>query len=205
MGWLFVNKDARMSAKDYFIKEFSSESENGKLTVLDISMRGSTSYMAIERINKRTGERIVFAVVCLTSQRSREYYNFGYKDIEEDMGPCYYDCPERILRKLTVARSEYALKWRESCRAARAKKPAKLFNVGDVLVFKQPLFFGNIGKFDTFKVTSLKPLRFWAVGLGACRFRKSTLAREYKVVPAGARAEKLFSNAKRQLAKRIAA
>lgn len=67
-------------------------------------------------------ERRVFGVVVLTSVDSKDYYNFGYKEMTESMGPGYYDCPKSILNLLTETDSEYALEWRRKCIAESDKK-----------------------------------------------------------------------------------
>ena len=67
-------------------------------------------------------ERQVFGVVFLTSTDSKDYYNFSYKDMDESMGPCYYDCPKGILDLLTPTDSEWANNWRAKCREQLEKK-----------------------------------------------------------------------------------
>lgn len=44
-----------------------------------------------------TGERSIVGIVCLVryNPRDREGYIFGYKDMEESMGPCESECPSR--------------------------------------------------------------------------------------------------------------
>lgn len=42
---------------------------------------------------------------------------FAYKVLTEDMGPHFYDCPARILNKLSDTDSRWAMQWRNKCRA----------------------------------------------------------------------------------------
>jgi hypothetical protein len=49
---------------------------------------------------------------------AKGYYNFGYKAIDESMGPCEISCPERILKLLTKTTQEYAINWRKNCQEA---------------------------------------------------------------------------------------
>lgn len=79
------------------------------------AMVGSTYYAAVRDL--RDGS--VFAIVALTSI---EWGEFGIKEMDEDMGPCAYDCPARILDKLSPTDSEFANAWRERCRANAVKK-----------------------------------------------------------------------------------
>lgn len=86
-------------------------------------MAGATWYGACER--SRPGqEPYVFAGVCLTSVDSREYYNFGYKDMDESMGPCERECPVSILNLLSARDDKWAIEWRAACRENAAKKSA---------------------------------------------------------------------------------
>lgn len=103
----------------------TEDSYNGKyhLTNLKSAMVGSTYYAAIERINKENPEdRIVFAVVCLTSTDMKNYYNFAYKDMDETCGPYQSNCPKGILDLLTPTESEWANAWRQRCYENLQKK-----------------------------------------------------------------------------------
>ena len=62
--------------------------------------------------------------MCLTSVDSREYYNFGYKDMDESMGPCERECPVSILKLLSARDDKWAIEWRAACRENAAKKSA---------------------------------------------------------------------------------
>lgn len=103
----------------------SEDSYNGAyhLKNLKSAMVGSTYYAAIERTNKDNPEdRIVFAVICLTSTDMTDYHNFAYKDMDETCGPYKCDCPKGILDLLTPTDSEFANAWRKKCYEAHAKK-----------------------------------------------------------------------------------
>jgi hypothetical protein len=100
---------------------WNNEETGDKCRVLKSAMVGATWYGACER--SRPGqEPYVFAGVCLTSVDSREYCNFGYKDMDESMGPCERDCPVSILNLLSHRDDEWALEWREDCRNNAAQK-----------------------------------------------------------------------------------
>lgn len=102
---------------------WNNEETGDKCRVLKSAMVGATWYGACERT--RPGqEPYVFAGVCLTSVDSREYYTFGYKDMDESMGPCERECPVSILKLLSPCDYEWALAWREDCRDNAAKKAA---------------------------------------------------------------------------------
>ena len=40
--------------------------------------------------------------------------DWGYKPIDESMGPCYWDCPVSLIKQADPATTEYAAKWRKA-------------------------------------------------------------------------------------------
>jgi len=126
MGWTYLNKDKHISAGKYIAKELLVwNNPDAKYTVLDggvVSFR--TYYGAVERIDLKTGERTVFAVVYLLNY-AKGYYNFGYKDMTESMGPNEDSCPSRILKLLTPPDNEYATNWRNRCNSKIYSKKNK--------------------------------------------------------------------------------
>lgn len=111
-----------------------------ELNVLKSRMVGSIYYAAIEI--KRNGIReCVFGQVALTSTKWSDGMNFGYKDMNETIGPYYYDCPESILNLLTETEDEYALEWRRKCREKIEKRKRHetkdTLPIGSVIEFKQ--------------------------------------------------------------------
>lgn len=141
MGWTWQcakfydrkgNIDRKAECDDLYT--WNNEETGDKCRVLKSAMVGRTWYGACERT--RPGKKpYVFAGVCLTSVDGREYCNFGYKDMDESMGPCERDCPVSILNLLSPRDDEWALEWRENCRdnaackAAERKDPNGLANL----------------------------------------------------------------------------
>ena len=118
----------------------------GHFEVVRSSMKGRVYYAAVKPLKKCIGknekgeyqytdiplsEQKIFGVVFLTSTDSKDYYNFSYKDMDETVGPCYYDCPKSILDILSPTDSEYAIKWREKCyeQIEKNKNPDALNNL----------------------------------------------------------------------------
>ena len=61
---------------------------------------------------------------------------WGYKDIEESMGPCYYDCPLSLLDMTTGNDHDASIEWRKGVRERHATRQArrlasKAVKVGD--------------------------------------------------------------------------
>jgi len=120
--------------EDFFKERFNWENENAIGEVIACGVKNfRTAYLAYRTTVKATGESKVTACVCLLSYSPKEVFNQGFKDIDEDSGPCEADCPEKILKLLTPTTSEYALAWRESCwnkvnkrkEASKAKRALK--------------------------------------------------------------------------------
>ena len=104
-----INRKAECDA--YFMEGLNK----GHFSVLKSVMKGSVYYAAIKnmvRYNRETktyepiDDGTVWGVVFLTSVEKGMFY---YKDMTEDMGPCYYDCPESILKLLSETDEKWAL------------------------------------------------------------------------------------------------
>jgi len=115
MGWSFTNKREGVSTKEFFKEEFIMDNEKNVGRVLDCKIRKGVAYVAYEIKNKITNEIKVTAIVCILSYRGDEQYNFGYKDMTEDMHPYYYNCSKSILKLLTKTDNEMAQCWRKEC------------------------------------------------------------------------------------------
>lgn len=133
----------------------------GTFKVLKSSMVGSTYYAAVQKTifsTETEPEKFdIFAVVCFTHTDMKDYYNFSYKDMSEDMEPFYYDCPRTILDLLTPADSENANRWRNKCReqlAIRTKQRAlRALPLGSVIEVIAPRDFKKYKKGDVMKLT----------------------------------------------------
>ena len=140
MGWTSYHathyKNGKIDRKAECDAYFMEGLNRGYYDVLKSSMVGSTYYAAVKplkRYGKDVGgneiivdipinEQQVFGVVFLTSTDSKDYYNFSYKDMDETVGPCYYDCPKGILNLLSPTDSEWANNWRAKCRETLEQK-----------------------------------------------------------------------------------
>jgi len=141
----YTHKDSSLSIKDFLKEEFGFATETRVVGLLDCAVvHFREAYLAFEDLDKATGKREVFAMVCLLDYKPNDYYNIGYKDMEESEGPYYYNCPERILKLLTPTSNEYALRWRKKCwvRIERRKSMSRLTQ-GDVIEFEKPLPFSD--------------------------------------------------------------
>lgn len=150
MGWTSYHathyKNGKVDRKAECDAYFMEGSSAGFCRVVKSAVVGTVYYAAVENL-KRYGkkqpdgtqpiedipeaERFVWAAVFLTSVDNKDYHNFSYKDMSEDMGPCECRCPESVLKLLSPTDSQWANEWRERCRenAKREKSPDALHNL----------------------------------------------------------------------------
>lgn len=154
MGWTFTRRHDGMTDAAFFAAEFPS------ITFLDSAKVGSTFYAKCTRTTA-SGERPVFAVVILTKNDSRaaDGYNFGYKEMDETMGPCECAAPLRLLDGLTEPDGEYARNWRERVRAYHRDRAAfqkAKPRPGQVIELKEPVRFNDGETAQRFTVTTIQ-------------------------------------------------
>lgn len=158
MGWTYLHKDASQTLRDFFSKEFGDGTVyNGKINrLVDIAtIHLKECYMAWESEDINTGDKQVSAVVCILDYQPKSDMNFGYKDITEDMGPNYYNCPERILKLLSPTDNQWAKDWRDKCymNIANMKSKAPL-RENMIIEFKNEFSWNkSIGDWKVFKTT----------------------------------------------------
>lgn len=136
--------DVKKELDEEVFKEEDSLDGSIHYKTLKSAMVGSTYYAAIERTVKITGERKVFAIVCLTSFKTKdgEYFNFSFKDMDETMEPFKYDCPISILKLLTPTDNPSANRWREKCRIQHERKKTLSLHFPLIMTAKYPFASG---------------------------------------------------------------
>lgn len=154
MGWTFTHKDSSLTTREFFERQFNHDkpAENIRGKIIAFAATWTTAYMAYEQIIGDT--RKVFAIVCLLRHipRAIDGYNFGYKDMDESMGPNESKCPKTILELLTPTEYEYAIEWRKRC-WDRIKKRESLPKVktGDWIKFTDPIKFTDGSIYQVFQ------------------------------------------------------
>ena len=124
MGWTWENANiSNQKMKDEAVRDMLECSGDGfSYKVIALSRRGSVYYAAVHyKYEERNIDRI-YAEVVLTQVNSKDYWNFGHKEMSESMGPCYYECPKKILDMLSPANTDTAQEWREQCRKFAEKR-----------------------------------------------------------------------------------
>lgn len=168
MGWLFTQKHKGVSVKDFFVEHFAP------LEIVECKVKNmKTAYLAV-RFTDGPKKGKVIGVVCLLEYKKNDWCNFGYKDMEEGMGPNEVECPKSVLEKLspldeiysdiTSDAYQWAKKWRDSCWANVHKKKLKL-SKGMMIKFPYDLEFGSDRiKLNTFFCTDPKRGQFVSNG-----------------------------------------
>lgn len=143
MGWTGMYPPSHRDKKQWLQEQFTSENENFRWGLTDISVRGSVAYAIYHQEDKKTGISLHETMVILLSCRKDEW---AYKEMGETVHPYYYDCPKKLLDKIDAMYppfNEQARAWRNKCREQVSKKQTatKLEN-GTVIKFDTPLNFG---------------------------------------------------------------
>ena len=189
MGWLVHDeKLSHETPVQYVTREFTHTSGRRQATVLDAAAVRGTIYAAIRNTDTETGKSYVFCAVILFKNNKRD--GFGYKAMDECMGPCEVDCPDRIMRKLSpiedIPDPSFAADWRArvaAAKAARKNAACRLgkLSPGDRIHLPTAAYFTKSGiSADTFVVTAIEkrtPI-FTPVAQPTfrCRLQRQTLA-----------------------------
>ena len=156
MGWLFKSSlGGHSGPREYLDAEFTCEQPGRSSRVLRSALVRMRTYYAAVEVLAEGREREVWACVCLVKYnlRDREGYIFGYKSMEEGMGPCETECPVAILELLTPTSNDYALKWRSACRERAATRLAKpKLRHGELVTFAAPIRFADGRTHQTLRV-----------------------------------------------------
>ena len=114
MGWTFpYHTHTRKSLIDDILCDYNTE----HFTCHAHACAGNVLWMVIE--NRTHHDKFI---ACYLLRRSGTW---GYKDMTESMGPCYYTCPLKYL-DMVPCPGGYATAWREKVRARHARVQQKL-------------------------------------------------------------------------------
>lgn len=165
MGWTYMKKPLGKSAKDVVQALFAWEDSKWKVEPMSAAIvKLRTAYLAVRRANKETGVSYVFAAVVLLDLRVSERHDLGFKDMDESVGPCEAECPEKILRLLTPLddpsypeANDWAREWRERCwDNIRRRKTMSGWKSGTRIRFPGGLAFKNGTRHEEFVIEDPK-------------------------------------------------
>lgn len=183
MGWDFLHKERGKTVRDTLKTDFTwVNPETGHYgKVLDVAIVNfREAYLAIEYGDKN-GPQEVYAVVCLLEYRPNDYFNFGYKAMDETEEPYYYNCPERILRLLTP--NAKAKSWRDMCwKRIRTRKQRPPLHKGMIIHFNAPIEFRNGTRRTTLRIENPRRLICSDVNGNLYKIRRDTLDQPFQVL-----------------------
>jgi hypothetical protein len=143
MGWTTTDKRRGQTMQSFFQEELGDGIE-----IIKSAYKGFVFYAACRHRSKPDE---VWALVVLTNRGDR-YHNFGFKTLDETMGPNEVKCPADILDLLSPTNNAYALNWRKRCRETlEQQERAKRVKPGTVIEFDRLLTFGQWGKHKRFR------------------------------------------------------
>lgn len=174
MGWTYFCgnlelKDGKIDRKATMTREIE---KYGRTKVLKCSVVNGVYYAACQTVGKPD----VWAIVCLT-RASERFLEFGYKDMDETMGPFESKCPKSIIDMLTPTTSEWANEWRRRClnRQPSAIERFRKLPIGARIRFNGQEFIKMAPAYQ-FKTTWIKYAdRF-------CSYPKKYLTNDFEVV-----------------------
>ena len=171
MGWLFMPVSAMGTTptpKSYLDAQLTYQrvQADGSICgfrVLRSACVNNRVYYAAAQPYERRGEtenlKSAVAIVCLVrwNPRAKNGEQFGYKDMDETMGPNEADCPESILALLGPTSSESAIDWRRRCLKNLKLRQRKIIH-GDIIKLPAPMTFtdGYVGDEFTVQIKGRK-------------------------------------------------
>jgi len=151
MGWLVGTGHKLYENKDAYLRHqcrMSNETDDHKNTILKSAFVGSIWYAAVELKRPENAIRVVAFIFLTRSYRNGE---FGYKDMDETVGPCEVNCPMSIMKLLTplVGDESYASEWRKNVydyhAAQKLTRGKEAGAIGKRIQFERPLNYGSLG------------------------------------------------------------
>lgn len=169
MGWDFK----QFASKKDIIRERCKlqENEHGKWETLAHCVRGNVLWSVKQVTVKTTGKTTRFIMCDLLG--AEKGFGWGYKDMDESMGPCYYSCPLSFLDMAPEdGTGNTNPTWREQVRAYAAQAHRKV-QVGEMYTLED-------GRVLT--VLTVRPLRVSVNLFGVFRCSRKLLTDRVETV-----------------------
>jgi len=162
MGWTFGHS-TKKSLIAHLTREQTSRTGDRRWDCVRHCYRGNAYkgvLWAVQTVTDTTTNDILTSFIgCYLLEYDRSQgpgYVWGYKDMEESSGPCYYSCPLAYLEMVPDPQTEHSTPWREKVRAYHAIRNRKLRRLTVYHATKGITLDGH--KIDFIQVTSLRPL-----------------------------------------------
>ena len=119
MGWLFTEGQSRREVIHARLHRRWCEGYSGRC--LAHALRGNILWSVWELAKPDCSSECFIACDVLASKRD---YGWGYKDMEESVGPCYYSCPLAYLEMVPAANEGWRSRVREYRERHKTRKKA---------------------------------------------------------------------------------
>lgn len=148
MGWTYVLDGSRSDVVAELIRPWSNDGM--RATCLRHALRGNVLWTVWELT--RADGRTERCIRCDVLQKWLD--GWGYKSMEESMGPCYDTCPLEYLDLVPSANEA----WRERVRAYHARRREQQQLIRSLRLGDRVRLQPNAARIDEAKVAALKPL-----------------------------------------------
>ena len=134
MGWTYTSQQNKSDFLQEILRDCHWENDSAVSSVIDHSVRGNRLWVAL-RLEYKNGYPDCKYVVLFLLHKHKD--GWGYKDMDESMGPYYYDCPLRLLQVTgdpapctahethdedSLCATLSSLRWRQQVREQSAKR-----------------------------------------------------------------------------------
>ncbi len=144
MGWTGKHREPGMTDREFFEQELPKTlTEVGR--IIDCATVHNTFYAVVENGPDAYQPNTTWIMVVLM-QRTRDWYNLTYKEMDEAMGPAESSCPRRLLEllesRVPTPPNDWAAQWRARCwDEAHRTEQAREVKRGTIVHFLKPLRF----------------------------------------------------------------
>jgi hypothetical protein len=122
MGWLFTMGYTKQRLVAERVK--TQENESARWEYPKHRLVGSCLWKVCIKTDRETGMKESY--ICLDLIKSQKNYGYGYKDMDESMGPCYYTCPLSFFAIVPCPDdNSNAAEWRQAVRQYHAEVQAQ--------------------------------------------------------------------------------
>lgn len=149
MGWLFTQGQTRHQLIERCSKGWDTD-DGAKVVALARQAVGNNLWVVFEKsppVSEANPVAKRFIILFLMQKDGS--YGWGYKDIDESMGPVEVSCPLKFLDMVPEVPEPYGAAWRERVRAYHARASQK-FSIGQTITLTNKL---------CYVVSSTRPLR----------------------------------------------
>lgn len=111
MGWLFLHEcHTKADVRNHLLNDLNRSDERAERKVLVHRTVGNHLWIAFSCVpTDPVHKPMSFVILALLA---KDNGCWGYKDMDENMGPCEVDCPESVIAAAGPTEHEWALAWR---------------------------------------------------------------------------------------------